>query len=57
MAKPYYAIYCRGRIVQHKDKQGRKMPLVFLSRQQAQAEAERRTVELKKNNTVKATVI
>lgn len=53
MARTYYAIYCRGRIVQHKDTQGRKMPLVFLSKLQASQEAERRTAELKKPNHVK----
>lgn len=55
--KTYYGIFCRGKLVETKNKQGDKMPLIFLSKQVASNWAEHRTHHLKKSNTVKVITI
>lgn len=55
MAKAtYYGVYQRGLLVQYKNRDGDKMPLMFLSKKRAEATAEDRRVSLKKPNVVKA---
>lgn len=55
--KIYYAVYQRGLLVEHKNRDGVKMPMIFLSKKAAEEMADDRRTSLKKPNTVKAVTI
>lgn len=57
MAKKYFAVYQRGKLVQHMKPNAPKMPLILLSRKEANKIAAQRTRDLKKPNKVKVVTI
>lgn len=57
MKRTYYGVFQRSKLVETKNRDKEKMPLVFLSRRAADAEAAYRTKHLKKPNTVRTVLI
>ena len=55
--KTYYGVYQRGKLVETKDKVGRKMPLIYLSKKSAEDAAEIRRLDLRKPNKAKPITI